>query len=126
MGRLPGKPDECAATDRAQAGAAVRRAVERFGRLDTLVSNADLIGTSGQPTSTTSSSLTSSPPTRVGHLRFTQLPRTAVAPTPRASPGPADPGVTTLTMIGTVLLGLGALLAGTSLRSPRNPCEPQE
>ena len=30
-------------TDRAQAGAAIQQAVERFGRLDTLVNNADLM-----------------------------------------------------------------------------------
>ena len=72
--------------------------------------------TSGPPTSTASSSATSSPPTRVGHLKFTQLPRTAVAAGTRSLPKTGGPSVAPLTIIGTVLLGFGALLAGTSLR----------
>jgi hypothetical protein len=72
------------------------------------------------PTTNPPSSATSSPSTEVGHLKFTQLPKTQVAPESESLAKTGGLRVAALTLMGSGLLGLGVLLAATSPRIRRN------
>ena len=66
------------------------------------------------------SSTTSSPSTEVGHLKFKQVPKAQVAAVPENLPKTGGLSLAALTVMGSLLLGLGVLLTRTSPRSRRN------
>ena len=66
------------------------------------------------------SSATASPSTGVGHLKFRQLPKAQVASERENLPRTGGLDVAALTVMGSLLLGLGVLLARTLPGSRRN------